>query len=42
MKDGRILADGPKAQMLTSTRLSRLFGAKLRVMKQGSSYDVVA
>ena len=42
IKDGRIVADGPKARMLTSARLSRLFGARLRVMRKGRSYDVVA
>lgn len=41
MQDGRIVGDGPKAQMLTSTRLSRLFGTKLRVVKIGQNYDLV-
>jgi len=41
LRDGRILADGPKARMLTSARLSRLFGAKLRVVRKGQMYDVM-
>ncbi len=40
IKDGRIIADGPKAKMLTSIRLSRLFGTKLTVVKSGRNYDV--
>jgi len=40
IKDGRITADGPKAGMLTSARLSRLFGTRLRVVRKGSSYDL--
>jgi iron complex transport system ATP-binding protein len=42
MKDGRMVCDGPKEQLLTSTKLSRLFGAKLRVVKKGRNYDVGA
>lgn len=41
-KAGRIVADGPKAKLITSPALSRLFGAKLRVVKHGSSYDLVS
>ncbi len=41
MKDGRIVGDGPKKQMLTSAKLSRLFGTNLKVVKKGRSYDVV-
>ncbi len=41
MKDGSIVGDGPKAAMLTSAKLSRLFGAKLKVVKAGRNYDVV-
>lgn len=42
MKEGRIVADGSKSKMLTSATLSRLFGARLQVIKQGRNYDVVA
>jgi iron complex transport system ATP-binding protein len=42
MKGGRIVADGPKAQVLTSPALSRLFGAKLRVVRRGRDYDLVS
>lgn len=40
MQDGRIVGDGPKAKMLTSARLSRLFGARLKVVKTGRDYDM--
>ena len=40
IKDGRIVADGPKRALLTSARLSKLFGTKLKVTRRGSSYDV--
>jgi iron complex transport system ATP-binding protein len=42
MKNGRIVADGKKEKLLTSATLSRLFGAKLRVVKRGSDYDIVS
>ncbi len=42
MKEGRIVADGPKGRILTSAVLSRLFGAQLRVVKRGASYDVIS
>ncbi len=41
-KSGRIVADGPKAKLLTSRALSQLFGAKLRVVRQGRNYELVA
>lgn len=41
LKDGRIEADGPKARLLTSARLSRLFGARLRVVRRGRSYSMI-
>ena len=40
IKGGRVIADGPKSRLLTSARLSRLFGAKLKVVKKGQSYDL--
>lgn len=42
MKDGKIVGDGPKTKLLTSAALSRLFGAKLRVVKRGRDYDIVS
>jgi iron complex transport system ATP-binding protein len=42
MKGGRIVGDGPKAQMLTSEQLSRLFGTGLKVAKKGRSYDLTS
>ncbi len=40
MQEGRIVGDGPKAQLLTSARLSRLFGTRLKVVKKGRTYDL--
>lgn len=40
VKDGRIVADGPKRELLTSARLSKLFGTRLRVTKNRGRYDV--
>lgn len=40
MQDGRIVGDGPKAQMLTSARLSRLFGTRLKVVRKRQTYDL--
>jgi iron complex transport system ATP-binding protein len=42
MQEGRIIADGPKAKVLNSAALSKLFGAKLRVVRRGTSYNTVA
>jgi iron complex transport system ATP-binding protein len=42
MKDGAIVADGSKSKLLTSAALSQLFGAKLRVVRRGSDYDLVS
>ncbi len=42
LQDGHIVADGPKTELLTSARLSKLFGAKLRVVRSGGQFDVVA
>jgi iron complex transport system ATP-binding protein len=40
MRDGRIVADGPKGRILTSAALTRLFGAKLRVVRCRGNYDI--
>lgn len=42
LKNGRIVADGPKARVLTSRRLSALFGARLRVVRQNAQFDLVS
>jgi len=42
LQGGRIVADGRKSRVLTSPALSRLFGCKLRVMRKGKDYDLVA
>lgn len=40
MRKGRIVADGPKSLLLTSARLSQLFGTRLRVRRSGDRYDL--
>lgn len=40
IKYGRIVADGLKSRMLTSAQLSRLFGTKLKVVRNRRSYDL--
>lgn len=41
-KAGAIVADGPKGKVLTSAALSRLFGARLKVVRRGKLFDLVA
>jgi len=38
VKEGRILADGPKNEVLTSERVSELFGLPLAVYEEGMRY----
>lgn len=38
LKEGRVLASGPKAQVLRSGILSEAFGAKVKLRRQGESY----
>jgi iron complex transport system ATP-binding protein len=40
IKNGKVVADGPKAKALTSAGLSKLFGARLKVVKTGRTYDL--
>jgi iron complex transport system ATP-binding protein len=40
IKGGKLMADGPKSANLTSAKLSKLFGARLKVVKNGRSYEV--
>lgn len=42
MKNGRIVADGPKKDILTSEALSDLFAHKLKLVQTGETYDLVA
>ncbi len=42
MKNGRIVADGPTKKILTSDVLSKLFGKKLRLIKQRRGYELVS
>ncbi len=41
LKDGRIVADGPKQDMLTSSRLSELFNTRLEVVCHEGRYALV-
>jgi iron complex transport system ATP-binding protein len=41
LKNGHIIADGTKEEILTSGTLSGLFGMKLRVVKEDSTYHLV-
>lgn len=41
LRDGRVAGDGAKAEMLTSERLSRLFGTSLRVQEQNGQFSVM-
>ena len=38
LRAGRVFADGPKADVLTSERLSALFGVAAEVHRQGARY----
>jgi iron complex transport system ATP-binding protein len=40
LADGRVVGDGPTAEMLTSARLGALFGGEIRVDKEGGYYLV--
>ena len=38
LKAGRVVADGPKAGLLTSERVSELFGLRAKVHRDGERY----
>jgi len=40
LRDGRILGDGPKVSMLTSEKMSALFGVSLRVSRVGDYFSI--
>jgi ABC-type cobalamin/Fe3+-siderophores transport system ATPase subunit len=40
LRDGRIVADGPTAELLTSARLSALFGATVEVEQRNGVYGL--
>ncbi|WJI16067.1 ABC transporter ATP-binding protein [Pseudoxanthomonas winnipegensis] len=42
MREGRILADGPRAEVLTAERLSQAYGAPVRVQRDGAVYRAIA
>jgi iron complex transport system ATP-binding protein len=39
LSEGRIVADGPKQEMLTSKRLSGLFGADIQIARRDGYYS---
>jgi iron complex transport system ATP-binding protein len=39
IRDGRIVGDGPKREVLTSARVSRLFGRAISVVEAGDYYS---
>ena len=39
MRDGRIVADGPKRQLLTAPVLSALFGTQIHVAERGGFFN---
>jgi iron complex transport system ATP-binding protein len=41
LKDGQIVDDGPKEKMLTTTKMSELFGARLEVIEHEGRYGLV-
>lgn len=41
LRDGRILADGPREKLLTTRRMTRLFQSPLRVVRRGETLDLV-
>jgi iron complex transport system ATP-binding protein len=41
LRDGRIIADGPKAEVLTSEGMSALFGIPLRISQQDGYFHIV-
>jgi len=38
LRDGRVVADGPKAELLTAPRLSALFGVPVRLIEEDGAY----
>ena len=41
LRDGRIMADGPKSEVLTSEAISRLFGIPLRISQQDGYFHTM-
>jgi iron complex transport system ATP-binding protein len=41
LRGGRIIADGPKAAVLTSERISGLFGIRLRIVQQDGYFHIL-
>jgi iron complex transport system ATP-binding protein len=40
LREGRIVADGPKDEMLTSSRLSELFGVEIQIARRDGYYSI--
>jgi iron complex transport system ATP-binding protein len=41
LRGGRILADGPKGSILTSEKMSELFGVPLRILRDGDYFQIL-
>jgi iron complex transport system ATP-binding protein len=41
LREGRVVADGPKAEILTSQQMSALFGVSLRISREGAYFHVL-
>jgi iron complex transport system ATP-binding protein len=41
LRGGRILADGPKSSILTSEKMSELFGVPLRILRDGDYFQIL-
>jgi iron complex transport system ATP-binding protein len=41
LRVGRIMADGPKSEVLTSEGISRLFGIPLRISQQDGYFHIM-
>lgn len=42
LQKGKVLTDGPKAQMLTGARLSALFGLEIKLAREDGYYHIHA
>jgi iron complex transport system ATP-binding protein len=41
LRNGKILADGPKVAILTSEKMSELFGVTLKIIQEGNYYQIL-
>jgi iron complex transport system ATP-binding protein len=40
LRDGRVVADGPKARILTEEQLEALFGVRVRLTRDGGYFHI--